>query len=246
MARTDIIQELNGLGSSLTNLSGENIYSVQDGYFEGFAFQVLAAVKSENDELQHISFLTKKNPYHIPAGYFEGLAEITIKNIRAHADYQTSGEELESISPLLSSLNKAPVYSVPVGYFENFQPAVADKPAAKIVSIDSRRWFRYAAAAVVTGIIVLGSVLFFNMKSKIDPRKNPEGWVSKNLKKVSEKDINEFVKLAEEEAAIKEGAVVTVKKEDMKELMKDIPSNEIDQFLSETETYEDASETLLN
>jgi hypothetical protein len=242
MAKTDIIQELNELESSLASLSGADIYQVPPGYFESFASQVLDVIKG----VEFIGSLPQQNPYQTPLGYFDGLAENIMENIRNHADYQTSLEELGSISPLLNSLKKVPVYSVPEGYFENFRPAVAAKPVAKVVSISSRKWFKYAAAAVITGIVVLGSVLFINSREKIDPRKNPSAWVEKNMKKVDKEDINEFVKLADEQAQVKEGSVATVKKEEMKDLMKDIPSTEIDQFLNETKTYEDANETSLN
>ena len=65
-------------------------------------------------------------------GYFNELDEKIMEIIRRHPDYQTSREELESVSPLLSSISKRPVYSVPKGYFENFKPGVEEKKRQRL------------------------------------------------------------------------------------------------------------------
>jgi len=249
MANKDIIQELNDLGSNLATLA-QNIYSVPEGYFEGFATEVINRIKAEEAGLEYLSSIPKENPYQVPVGYFGVLAENIMKKIRKHADYQTSKEELESISPLLSSLNKKPVYSVPEDYFENFEVTVKSKPETKLISITYRRWLRYAAAAMVIGIITVGSILINNINSrnKINPNDNPQGWVNKNvIKKVSPEVINEFVKLTDEELSMKEGIVTNNKPDDIRELMKDVPVNEIDKFLNETGASEETeTDALMN
>src|SRR2546423_15664294 len=115
MAKSDIIQELNDLESSLAAASSENAYSVPNGYFEGFAEKMLNLVKEEDDQT-FLSLLPKNNPYQVPADYFDELELKILSTVRNHPDYlrdesfgQTSREELESISPLLNSLNKEPV-----------------------------------------------------------------------------------------------------------------------------------------
>jgi hypothetical protein len=246
MARKDIIQELNDLGSSLENTTTGNIYSIPEGYFEGFAQQVLGRIKAEEKGLEFLSLLSKENPYQVPVGYFKNLPQNIMEGIRRHADYQTSREELESISPLLNSLNKKPVFSVPDNYFANFEVAPGKKTEAKVVLLASRKWIRYAAAAVITGVIALSTFSILN-KKKIDPNKNPEGWVAKNMKKVSPEVINEFVKLADEELPLKESTATTNKTDDIKELMKDVSVNEIDKFLDETgSSDENENNSLMN
>ena len=246
MARKDIIQELNDLGSSLAKTTPQNPYSVSEGYFEGFARQVLGRIKAGEKGLEFLSSLPKEAPYQVPVEYFEGLPENIMRGIREHADYQTSQEELASISPLLSTISKKPVFSVPDGYFENFEVAIDHKPKALVVSIASRRWLRLAAAAVVTGIIAVGSILIINSNNKIDPQNNPEAWVKKNvIKKVNPEVITEFVKLTDEELPLKD--VANNKPEDIKELMKDVPVNEIDKFLNETGASEETeTDALMN
>src|SRR5678815_176171 len=119
MPSKDIIQELSDLASNLPgNIS--NIYSVPPGYFEGFSEQVLGLIKT-NERLNWLSSLPKEVPFNVPAEYFNELDEKIMEIIRRHPDYQTSHEELEAVSPLLSSIGKRPVYSVPKGYFENFK-----------------------------------------------------------------------------------------------------------------------------
>ena len=69
---------------------------------------------------------------------------------------QTAEEELETISPLLGQLKNKPTYTIPEGYFENLQTAIAKEnlaPEVKVISISSRKWFRYAAAALVVGFV---------------------------------------------------------------------------------------------
>jgi hypothetical protein len=211
MSKTDIIQELNDLGSSLANSP-------------------------------------KENPYQVPAGYFNEFPEMMLYLVHHKADL-TAKEELESISPLLSSIDKRPVYSVPEGYFENLRvPLQAKKSEAKVIPISGKRtWMRYAAAAVITGIIALAAMFVFRT-NKIDPDKNPGDWVANNMKKVSAQDIDAFVELTGEELPLSESiASATVKTSEIKEMMKDVSSTEIDQFISETDGYEDTeAETLLN
>jgi hypothetical protein len=236
MERKDIIQELNGLGSNLPADLSQNIYAVPADYFEGFASQVIARIQAE----AYISSLPNENPYHVPAGYFDGLQDRIISFIRNHPDYQTSQEELESISPLLSGLNKKPVYSVPENYFEQLD-IKTPQPEVKVISIAKRSWFKYAAAAVVVGMIVTSSLLIFNSGAKADPKTNPYGWVKDKMKKVDKDDISEFVQMAEPETALKENGAVGVKPGEIKELMKDVSSSEIDKFLTETATIADGN-----
>lgn len=245
MAKKDIIQELNDLGSSLTKQELQNPYAVPQGYFESFAENMLALVKANEESLDFLSSLPKETPYQIPANYFNEFSERMLFLIRNNST-QSVKEELEAISPLLSSLKKEPVYSVPEGYFENFQiPVEKKKQESKVVPMFARKWMRYAAAVVVTVTIAL-SVFVITGNKKPDPSKNPQAWVDKNLKKVSAEDIDAFVNLADEESIVKESIAAAPKPEEVKELIKDIPQNEIEQFL-ETVSYEDVpDETLLN
>ena len=247
--RANILQELNEIRSNLINVTSENVYSVPEGYFENFAEQVLNRINAMNaanakDELNYLSPLlnsvSKEIPYSIPIGYFDGLEKKLMQGIRESEDYQTAKEELESISPLLSSLNKQVPYNIPQGYFKNLTSKVNTKPQIKIVSITNRRWFHYAAAAVIVGFIALGGLLFLNKKPTVDPNKNPDEWIAKNVKKVNTNKLDDFIKLDDEEHIAKGSPIKT---DEIKDLMKDVPEKQIQQFLNETEALGESAES---
>ena len=150
-----ILQELKELNSSLVNLSQQNVYSVPVGYFDRLAVQVMKRIKALEaiDAKEELGLLSPL------------LADNILHTVRESNDYQTAEEELESISPLLSGLKKDNPYTVPAGYFENTTEKIVleeNKTATKVISLSGRKWFRYAAAAVVTGLIVLSGFLFLN------------------------------------------------------------------------------------
>jgi hypothetical protein len=240
---SNILQELKELESSLAGLAAQNIYSVPNGYFEGLAGQVLSRIKAMEaanaaEELGHLSPTlsnrSKQLPYTVPAGYFEGLEEQLIQTVRNSSDYQTATEELES------GLKKEMPYNVPKGYFENLAADIntqANKTETKVVSLGSRKWFRYAAAAVVVGVIATLSFMLIN-QDKVTADKDSYAWVKKNIKKVSTEKIEEFIQLTDEDKSV---ASIDTKIEDVKELVKDVPENEIQSLLNDTELLDDVN-----
>ncbi len=67
-----------------------------------------------------------------------------------------------------------------------------------------------------------------------DVNKNPRAWVNKNVnKKVSQEKIDEFVKLAEDDTINATEESDATKQAEIKELMKDIPEKEIEDFLND-------------
>ena len=249
--RNTILNELAELGSVLVNHDPQNIYAVPAGYFEGLADQILNRIKAleatnANEELSFLSpFLSnasKEMPYTVPAGFFQNLSEDLLKKIGEHEDYQTSEEEIETLSPLLSSLKNKNPYSIPAGYFEKLETGV-EKKETKIISITKRRWYRLAIAAAVIGIVAISGLAIFRSKA-VDPNKNPQAWIEKNVdKKVSKDKIDEFVKLAEDGATNVAYEKDDVKHAEIKELMKDVPEKEIEAFLNDAVALESNSDT---
>jgi hypothetical protein len=254
--RNIILNELRELESSLENYSPQNTYTVPKGYFEGLPTQILNRIRAletadAKDESEYLSPVlsnaSKEMPYSVPAGFFQNLSDAILQKISKHADYQTFEEEIETLSPLLSSLKNKNPYSVPAGYFGNLE-TVIDKKETKVISITRSRWYRLAVAAVIIGIVAIGGLLF--MKSdQVDPNKNPEKWISKNVnKKVSEEKIDEFVKLAEDEALNTIDENDETKLAEIKELMKDVPEKEIQDFLDDAiaSNSNDGADELMN
>lgn len=246
MAQKDIIQELNDLGSSLVNANLQNIYAIPEGYFEGFAAKVLSRIKAGDEITADISFLPKENPYRVPVGYFDGLEEKIMDAIRNHADHQNSQEELETLSPLLSSLNKKPVYSVPEDYFANFEVAIGNqKSKAKVIGITGRKWIRYAAAAVVTGIIVLAGFMIYNNNHK-DAAGRTIAKFEKDVKKIEDvKQTQNLIDIMDAGLNEKELASVnkTIKTDDVQQLLQDVSVDELNDFNEQSKAIEDVMMT---
>jgi hypothetical protein len=237
--RVNILQELKELNSELTAYGQQDTYVVPAGYFDNLLNQVMSRIKALEavnaaDELTHLSpelgKLSKQIPYSIPGGYFETLAERILRTIHEGKELQSSIEETESISPFLAGLKKDLPYSVPQGYFETFTPGKGSKATAKVVSLGSRKWFRYAAAAVVIGIMATLSI-FIIEKNKVSADKDSYAWVKKNIKKVSTENLDEFIQLTENEQTV---AATEIKPQEVKEFIKDIPEEEIQDLLNDT------------
>lgn len=238
--RDNILQELNGLQSSLATLPPRNVYTVPEGYFDNLAATVLDRIRVQENETSSplLSSLSKQMPYTVPQGYFEELGEKMLQAVRESHNPQSAKEELESLSPLLSSLKKEMPYSVPQGYFENLET----KPAAtraKLVSFSSRKWFRYAAAAVTVGIVATIALLFINQ----DKRPSEKQILAKVNKEVNKMNEAEKEKLADFlKAGLNGSETVQVspdKTNDFKEFMKDIPEDELKAFSEQNEDLRD-------
>lgn len=230
-------EELSYLSPVLVSVPRAALNFVPAGYFDTLADQVLNRIKEaeSNDESSLsplLNSISKKMPYTVPAGYFDDLAETALSVIKY--DEQSAEEELEELSPLLSGLKKEMPYSVPEGYFKSLdtEKVEVEKPVAKVVPMGTQKWFRYAAAAVVTGIVVLSGFFFF--KKPIDPKEQSFAWVKKSLKNVDEKNLDSFVQMVDEEAEILASVDVNAKTgTDIKEMIKDIPDEEVEKFLDE-------------
>lgn len=249
--RNTILNELADLGSGLKDHDPQNIYAVPAGYFEGLADQVMNRIKALNsksakDELRYLSPLlsevSKQTPYSVPAGFFQSLSEVVLKRISEHENHQTGKEEIESLSPLLSSLKNKNPYSVPAGYFDTLKTEV-EKKETKVISITRRKWYRLAAAAVVIGIVVIGGLLFVK-QGQVSPVENPHAWIEKNVKKVDKAKIDELVSLTNGDMNDKtDNESDVVKKAEIKELMKDVPEKEIEEFLMDALALESTNDT---
>ena len=253
--KNNITQELRDLESTLADLSAENTYSVPEGYFDRLAEKVLSRIRaieaaSAAEELGHLSpllsQLPKTMPYTVPSGYFEEM-ESTLVSVAMYGEQEAS-EELGNLSPLLSGLKKEMPYSVPAGYFDTISTPVteAHQPAKVVAMGGSRKWFRYAAAAVVTGVVALLSILYFSQ----DNTGNTEGTLAakfeksmlKEIRKTSDTVLTEFVKQFDEAGLRTDETAATDTNKEVKDLLKDIPENELNQFLNETAETETSTD----
>ena len=251
--KDNILKELKDLNSLLADTTPSTDYRVPPGYFEGLAGQVMQRVRAfdavnPREELGHLSPLlngiSRTVPYSIPDGYFEQLEIV-------NSDFQSGQEELETLSPLLSGLKRETPYSVPEGYFDTLRARMEneEKPAAKVITMGARKMYRYAAAAIVVGFIAIASVLFLNRGNNgpDKPATDSYAWVEKNMTKVSTEDIDHFVELVDEK---QQPVVAMAAQDEIKNLMKNVPDKEIQDFLNDTQNddplSDDEDDILLN
>ena len=232
--RNTIQNELNELNSSLSSELDSTTFSVPDGYFDGLANSILAKIKVEvavsaSEEIAGLSPLlagiSRKLPYSIPDNYFslntEGLQAFTSEN-----------EE----SLVLSFIDKEMPYEVPTGYFANVPEQVLQKVSnrgGKVVAFRKRNWMRLAAAAVVTGILAISGIVYFNNRTTGNGTSNDPVMA---VKKASTEELNDFIKTTALEATDGKSSLTVLNKApktDAKKLFADVSDKELDDFLSQ-------------
>jgi len=179
-------------------INKNSVYQAPEGYFENLADNIINRIKAADasnakEELELLSPLLgrigKTNPFSSPEDYFTDISDNIVAGVKAIAFVN---EELENLSPVMIELKNKPVYDVPEGYFETvpaiiLQKAKAQQPAKVIGIRFSKRIIRYAAAAVVTSIIILSGYLFQN-KNAI-----PVTDIAKATAKIPDQEIENFL-----------------------------------------------------
>lgn len=153
--KNKILEELREISNVLASVERKNVFTVPENYFENLAEKIaLHTFLNENKNVK------EENAQEVPAGYFDTLSDQILSKIK-----REESENTEEQFTLLSSLRDKNVFTVPEGYFDNLSEEIVAKihrPAAKVIPISSaKRWWRYAAAAVVTGAIAVSSLQIF-------------------------------------------------------------------------------------
>lgn len=247
----NILNELKELNSSLAGMAAENAYTVPAGYFESLLGELMNRIRAmeasnPKDELDFLApvlnDISRQMPYSVPDDYFTGLAESALAGTK-----QNAGEELETISPFLAGLKKETPYSIPAGYFDRLRlPAKEEsqRPSVKVVSITNRHWFRYAAAAMVIGVMAIAGITIYQNKSG-NKRSlvKLENKINKEIKNSSDQELNDFLQYTDAGLDGTEKASANTDIES-KELLKDIPDAELKQFIEETSDADQVPDNL--
>ena len=155
--KSEILNELRMISPLLASIDKTNVFKTPDGYFDILDKRVTTNVLLNENKTYQIQ--------EVPERYFDQLGIKILSKIKSSEDAK---EEIQDISPILFSLRDRDTFAVPSGYFENLNSSVfnkIDNGKAKVVSITSgKKWWRYAAAAVVAGIIMISSLQLFNKK----------------------------------------------------------------------------------
>lgn len=166
-----IIKELKGLSPMVAAIPRQFPYAVPVNYFESFPQRMLALLETASapEELSSLSpllaSLSKKSPFSVPEGYFDQVPG----EINAGISGITQANHIleEGLSPQLESARHLNPYSIPTGYFEQFPASILqqitrpEKKAARIINMGAG-WVKYAAAAIVTGVIAISTWLYYN------------------------------------------------------------------------------------
>lgn len=138
--------------------------AIPPGYFDNLSSAVLDKIKLQqtaDDELAEISpmllAIQKVNVFNVPPGYFDGIDPVIADKITA---VHTIDADNDKLPDLLQSIRKLNVFTIPVNYFADLPGAILQKlprGSASVVAMPKRRSFlRYAAAAVIIGLVSFG------------------------------------------------------------------------------------------
>ena len=242
-----IMQRLNSIENTKLDpqlaVSNINMYQVPEGYFDGLAASILNRIKAAetNDVTEELELLSpsllglnKTNPFAVPTGYFNELAGNVVAGVQA---IEFVNEELENLAPWLTELKQKKVYQVPQGYFDNLSDLILEKAKhqpAKVVAISfTKRVIRYAAAAIVIGVMAVGPWMY---NRPVNTGEEPTVTKVKEFaKSMSDEDIQNFV--VNSSASLADNNTVSVPGEvteaDTKVLFADVSDDELQQYLQE-------------
>jgi len=155
----EILSELQTISPLLAQMEKVDVFSVPDGYFIDLDEKIATTVFLQVDK--------KDNFQKVPEGYFDSLSTKILSKIKE--EEETADNEIKSLSPALHYLKQEEVFTVPEGYFDDLSDRILNKikgQSARVVSFDSaKKWWKYAAAAVVAGIITIASLLLFKTQN---------------------------------------------------------------------------------
>ena len=233
--RNTIQNELNELNSGLNSDLNQHPYSVPEGYFEGLANSILAKIKAEMpvspfEEIAELSPLlagiSKKLPYSVPDDYFS----LNIEGLQA---FTSENEE----SLVLSFIDKEMPYEVPVGYFANVPDQVLENvttnQGAKVIPFSKNKWLRLAMAAIVTGVIAISGIFYFNNRTTGNGTSNDPVMA---VKKASTEELNDFIKTNAVDATDDKSSLTVLNKSpkpEAKKLFADVSDKELNAFLDQ-------------
>ena len=177
----------------------------------------------------------------MPDGYFTELANNAITGAKA---VEFVNDELENLSPLISSLKEKNVYEIPEGYFENIAGEVINKikpqQAAKVISINKKtNWLRYAAAAVMIGVIATTVIFLFNNKKQNYTDYNfarlDDKQLTDSLHNMNDEDILNYmqshnISMADAGSSV---ASLDLNDDDADDILADVSDNELQQYMDE-------------
>jgi hypothetical protein len=229
--------------------------SPPDGYFESFAAKIITRIKAEetdsvDEELSILSpILSKANrniPFNTPAGYFKELSENVIAGVKA-VDFVN--DELENLPTFMNDLKNKNPYQTPAEYFDKLAESILSNiknlpQQAKVISITKRKtWLKFAAAAVIAGIITTAGFLMFNKNNTVLPAADPVA----ALAKVSDQEMLDYLQnqnLGAPDSSINSELAIADLSDndndnDAADLLSNVSDEELQQYLDKEISFKD-------
>ncbi len=198
--REDILNELKTISSVVADVPYLNVYTVDNGYFVGIATELKARIEAD-------TLYGSQNNFAVPDGYFENLTANVLQRIKA--EEKEVFAETKEYSALIAKIGNRNVFTAPSNYFEALVFINEEKPLAKVIKMSrTRAVLKYAAAAVITGLI---GISIINIVNKTNTNLTNEvsvqtaevmtkadkiiktGTFDKELENVSDKDIEQYL-----------------------------------------------------
>ena len=150
LANNEILLELQELSPTLAGISNKNIFLVPQGYFETLSDKIVEFSVGE------LNINAKAPTFKIPEGYFDNLSTLILNKITT----DDAEEELKFHSSFLNDIKHAQTYKTPINYFNELPINLLKRVKGSTVKVIKISRFgqilKYAAAAVIIGVISLG------------------------------------------------------------------------------------------
>ena len=149
---------------------------VPEGYFDQLAASIIDKIKVDQSAKEEtrslspmLSDLQRKQVFEVPTGYFDQLASTIFDSTQN----SSSKDELKKLSPVLYGIQSKNIFEVPAGYFSGLSNSILQKAKAPSASVPNFRvrtlFIRYAAAAILTGVIALGALQYLGQQHPAQP-----------------------------------------------------------------------------
>ncbi len=233
-------EEQEMLSPLLLQLKKASTFKLPSEYFEELPLAILNRIKSEElasdkDELEILSpllgQLKKSVPFKLPKGYFDEFPSNIIAGVNA-IDYVNL--ELESQAPVMNDLKIKDAYKVPERYFDKLEDelirTVKHRRKAPVISFNfNKKILRYGIAALVAGIMSIAAWNFYNNKQGLNA-----GNEFADIEKISNDEMINYL----ETTPVAPGentatALFTMKEDDVKDILADVPDEELQQYLEQ-------------
>lgn len=216
------------------------------GYFDELPALILKRIKleaaiSQDEELEILSpllrKLSKNAPFELPEGYFNDLPSDVIAGVNA-VDYVN--QELESSEPMLNNYKIKNAYHVPDGYFEHLESSLLDnvkgKQKSSVIAFSfNRSVLRYSVAALVAGVLSMAAWIFFQNKPSVTSGTDPLA----NIEQISNDEMISYLETTLAEGDIVSTATYPLKDEDVRDILFDLPDEELQQYLEHNAILKD-------